>query len=159
MGETRAQPTLLDKKELRLRTTKVRLLRRADVMETERWLHENPNTPKHQWSVVQTRQFLEANQVDTDERTREQFGIPLPPIRFMRDALNQMRLERLQGRTATQTQTKEKEGKDATGARVKKVVKKSTTVDLSEVDSEFMNYRGIALGKKKSAQTAQRKRR
>jgi len=149
---------LLTKKELRLRTTKVRLLRRADIMETERWLHENPNGPKHQWSVVQTRQYMEANQVDTDERIREQYGIPLPPIRFMRDALNQMRQERLSAGSRGQQQGQEDKGESDTK---KKVVAKGRpkSIDLTDINSEFMSYRGIAISKKKAQQTAMRKKR
>jgi hypothetical protein len=149
---------LLTKKELRMRTTKLRLLRRADIMETERWLHENPNSPTHQWSVVQTRQYMEANQVDTDERIREQLGIPLPPIRFMRDALNQIRQERLQAGSTARNAAKAKEDKEGDGP--KKVVKaRAKSIDLTDINSEFMSYRGIAISKKKAQQTAQRKKR
>merc|ERR1712079_712319 len=148
---------LLTKKELRMRTTKLRLLRRADIRETERWLHENPNGPKHQWSVLQTRQYMEANQVDTDERIREQLGIPLPPIRFMRDALNQMRQERLQAGSTGRKAVEAKEDKAAEGKP--KVAKRAKSIDLTDINSEFMSYRGIAISKKKAQQTAMRKKR
>jgi len=155
---------LLTSKELRLRTTKVKLLRRADIMETERWLHEDPNTPKHQWSVVKTRQYMEANQVESDERIREQFGIPLPPIRFMRDALNSMRMERLSkgGASKGQVKQEQQEGDDKEDKPAKAKARSPRAggkIDLSDINTEFMNYRGIAVSKKKQQQAQMRKKR
>jgi len=150
---------LLTKKELRMRTTKVRLLRRADEMETERWLHDNPNSPKHQWSVVKTRQYMDANQVDTDERIREQYGIPLPPIRFMRDALNQMRQERLKAGSRTQQTRAPQDKAESDGKKEVAKAARPKSIDLTDINSEFMSYRGIAISKKKAQETAMRKKR
>merc|ERR1719215_2347044 len=161
LGERKTM-VVLTSKQLRLRTTKVKLLRRADIMETERWLHEDPNTPKHQWSVVKTRQYMEANQVETDERIREQFGIPLPPIRFMRDALNSMRMERLSkgGASKGQVKQEQQDGDDKEDKPAKaKSPRAGGKIDLSDINTEFMTYRGIAVSKKKQQQAQMRKKR
>merc|ERR1740123_2719471 len=151
----RNPPPLLTKRELRKRVTKVKLMRRDDVWSTEFFCFVDPRDDRYQWSVADVKQLMENPDYKPDERVREAAGIPMPPIRMMSKALDDMRGERLQmsSRTAKKEEDAPSEGK-AKGQREKKVKKSSSTVDLSSVDQDFLSWKGIQLSKKQKAQFA-----
>jgi len=147
--QKRNPPPLLTKRELRKRVTKVKLMRRQDLWTTEFWLYIDPRDEKYQFSVQETKRWMESPDYVDEARLRDSLGIPQSPISYTALAMQKIRGERLaaSGRGApaeTSEQTKKQEKKG---------------IDLSNIDTEFLNFKGIQLTKKQKAQAAARKKR
>lgn len=158
----------LTPRALRKRLTKVELFRRQDMEDCEKFLFIDPREDKYQWSVEKTRIFLdqkatEVNEIKTKKLTsREKLNLPPPAICLYTKATERIKtasLADLQKDAADKqkTETKEVDGEGGKGKKGKAVVKpKAATVDLTNVDSEFMAFKGLVQSKKQRAAAAAR---
>lgn len=151
----RNPPPALTPRELRKRTTKILLFRRQDEEMCERHIFIDPRTDKYQWSVDRYRIWLDqqATMVDDIKKkkltSREDVGMPPPAICLYEKAMRELR--------SSSGMTKKEEAKPAEEETDKKKKKeKAKPVDLTNIDSEFMAYKGLTMTKKQKAALAAR---
>lgn len=149
----RHPPPLLTKRELRKRTTKVNLMVREDVWATEFPIYIDPRDEKYQWSLMETKGMMERPDYEDVAQIRAKMGIAMPPYTMTDVGATKLR-ESMSARTSA--------GKDAQGAETEEVDKKGKKkdnkgVDLGDIDSKFMQFKGIKLTKKQQAQFSRRK--
>uniref|UniRef100_A0A7S4RH22 Uncharacterized protein n=1 Tax=Alexandrium monilatum TaxID=311494 RepID=A0A7S4RH22_9DINO len=143
---------VMPNRELMKRKTKVDLMRRIDLWSTEFYVYTDPRDARYQWSLADVKRMQENPENEDEDRLRERMGVPLAPIRMYANALEEMRGERLglskRGAAAADaaSETTEKEQK-----------RPERGVDLSNIDDEFLAFKGIELSKKQKAQRAANK--
>lgn len=156
----RNPPPMLTPRELRKRTTKILLFRRQDEEKCEMHLFIDPRADKYQWSVEKTRIWLDqqATMVDDIKKkkltSREDVGMPPPAICLYEKAMREIRSSSGQKKQEEAKPAKEEEEEKTPG----KKKEKKKAVDLSNIDSEFMAYKGLALSKKQKAAMASRQK-
>jgi len=134
---------VLPKRELRKRVTKVKLMRREDEWVTEVFMHYDPRDKEWQMPIKDVKRMMETPDFQLEDRVRESLGVPLAPIRLYQNALEEMRGERRQASARTADQKTDQEKK-----------KMDKGIDLSNIDEEFLNFKGIELSKKDKAKKA-----
>jgi len=146
---------LLTEKELRKRTFKVQLLRRKDIAACEDAWNYDPREAKYQMDVQEVKRIVETPGYVSVEQEREALGAPMPPFSLMDDALSLIRQERLTGSRREKQPKQEGEGGDDAKARPaqkgKKGVRTTGGVDLSTMDMDFVDFKGIQMTKKELA--------
>lgn len=165
----------LKSKELKQRLEKIAIIRRDDVWATEFPIYVDPRDERYQQSVEETQRQFSQPGFKSQDKIREELGIPLPPFRMCEMALAKMRG---QAPTVTVEKPPEEEAEEGEEEAVvkgkklpawiqarmerKKQLKEEEAqkigVDLSNIDDEFMNLKGIKLSRKaEAARQARRK--
>lgn len=150
----RFPPPMLTLKELRKRTTKVQMLRRQDISACENAWNYDPRDDKHQMSVMDVKRMMETPGYISVEMEREALGAPMPPFTLMDNAMTVIRSERMGGVKRDQPGAGAGGGTDGdkpAGGKGKTTRKKQTGVDLSTIDMDFVNFKGIQMTKKELA--------
>ncbi|CAK9093311.1 unnamed protein product [Durusdinium trenchii] len=155
----RHPPPAMTNKERKRRLLKVKLFRRQDLMECERYIFNDPREDRWQWGLDKTRQYLDEQATLVDEvknkklTSREDLSLPLPPTDLKINAM-----KRMQGTSADMASKEERKKKDEE-AKKKSKDEQPKEQNLEEVDIEFMNYKGLVMTRKQKAQYAQRAQR
>ncbi|CAJ1336506.1 unnamed protein product [Effrenium voratum] len=159
--KARHPPPAMTNKERKRRLLKIDLFRREDLMLTEKYLYNDPRDARWQWDIDKTRQYMDeqATLVDDIKRkkltSREDLNLPLPPTDLKLTAL--AKISRSSAAQASKEQAKKKESEE----KKPKVVKgqKFEDPDLTDVDIDFMNYKGLVMSRRQKAQYALRAQR
>merc|ERR1712187_56271 len=144
----------------------ISLIRREDVWATEFPIYVDPRDERYQQSVEDTQRQLSQPGFKSQDKIREELGIPLPPFRMCELALAQMR-------GTAPTTVAEKPADDEEGEEGEETDKKTTPdwvkarmeykkslkekekeekgVDLGSITDEFMSMKGIKLSRKAEA--------
>lgn len=161
----------MTKSALDRRLLKIKLFRRKDIYDSEMFLYNDPRSEKFQWSIDKTRQWLDEQATLVDDikkkklTRREDLGLPLSPVDLKQRAMQKMRgsSPAMAAKAEAESQAKLQAQQGAAGERpgVKKPVgpkpgAQERPVDLSEIDSEFMAYKGLQMSKKQKAALAAR---
>jgi len=147
----RHPPPLLTLKELRKRLLRVQLLRRKDIAATEEAWNYDPRTEDFQMSVADVKRMMETPGYISIEQEREGLGAPMPPFTLMDDAMQVIRGERMGGIKREQPGKKDDKS-DADSKKGKMKAKgPSEGIDLSNIDMDFVNFKGIQMTKKELA--------
>jgi predicted ribonuclease toxin of YeeF-YezG toxin-antitoxin module len=164
----------LKKTELERRLLKIKLFRRQDEYWNEFFVYNDPRDDRWQWSVAQVRQYLDeqATSVDDIKRlkltSREDVGLPLAPTDQKLRAMQRITVSGMKaaekseqlGQAVTEKKVEEEEKADDK----KKLTRKSKAQkdaeekgpDLTNIDSEFMAYKGLVMTKRQKAAAAAR---
>ncbi|CAE8590559.1 unnamed protein product [Polarella glacialis] len=169
----------MTKSDLTRKLLKIDIFRRKDLAATEFFLFNDPRDDKFQWSVVKTKNYMDEQATLVDDikkrklTTREQLGLGLPPTDLKINAM--MKMRGTSAGQAIKTEMDANKRKAAVSGEVQTVqvqldpaveaamaAKKgapkggSRGPDLSNVDSEFMAFKGLAMTKKQKAAMAAR---
>ncbi|CAE8611315.1 unnamed protein product [Polarella glacialis] len=173
----RNPPPGMTKSELTRRLLKIDIFRRKDLAATEFFLFNDPRDDKFQWSVVKTKNYMDEQATLVDDikkrklTTREQLGLGLPPTDLKLNAM--MKMRGTSAGQAIKTEMDANKRKQAASGEVQTVQLDADVVaamaakkgapkggsrgpDLSNVDSEFMAFKGLAMTKKQKAAMAAR---
>jgi len=147
----RHPPPLLTLKELRKRLLRVQLMRRKDIEACEDAWNYDPRTEDFQMSVADVKKMMETPGYISIEQEREGLGAPMPPFTLMDDAMQVIRGERMGGIKREQPGKKDGKPSEAGSGTGKKPSKGRDAVDLSNIDMDFVNFKGIQMTKKELA--------
>lgn len=154
----------MTEKERKKRLLKIQLFRRQDLMLCEQFLYNDPRDARWQWDVDKTRQFLDEQATLVDDvkkkklTTREDLGLPLPPTDLKLSAMAKIqRSSAAQASKEKEKQEKEKEKSKKPSGKMQQG--KQGEPDLTNVDLDFMNYKGLVMTRRQKAQFAQRAQR
>jgi len=148
----RHPPPLLTLKELRKRLLRVQLLRRKDISATEEAWNYDPRTEDFQMSVADVKRMMETPGYISIEQEREGLGAPMPPFTLMDDAMQIIRGERMGGIKREQPGKKDEgDSSKAKGKGTGKTPPGKDGIDLSNIDMDFVNFKGIQMTKKELA--------
>lgn len=164
----------LKKTELGRRLLKIKLFRREDEYWNEFFVYNDPRDDRWQWSVAQVRQYLDEQATTTDDikrlklTSREDVGLPLAPTDQKLRAMQRITVSGMKAAERSEQMGQVVAEKKAEVAEEKadpkKVVRKSKAQkdaeekgpDLSNIDSEFMAYKGLVMTKRQKAAAAAR---
>lgn len=141
----RFPPPLLSLKEKRKRLDKVMKLRRQDMMACEAAWNYDPRDEKWQLGVVDVKRIVETPGYVSVSAEREALGVPMPPFTLMDNAMAIIRGERMGGVKSAKGQ---EEGSETTTA---KRAPRGKSVDLSQINLDFVGFKGIQMTKKNMA--------
>eukprot|EP00434_Breviolum_minutum_P021519 symbB.v1.2.018990.t1/scaffold1501.1/size122984/2 len=150
----------MTEKERKRRLLKIQLFRRQDLMLCEQFLYNDPRDERWQWDVDKTRQFLDEQATLVDDvkkkklTTREDLGLPLPPTDLKLNAM-----AKIQRSSAVQASKEKSKSEEKTTGKEKTRRGGPQEPDLSNVDIDFMNYKGLVMTRRQKAQFAQRAQR
>eukprot|EP00931_Biecheleriopsis_adriatica_P039709 TRINITY_DN2269_c0_g1_i1.p1 TRINITY_DN2269_c0_g1~~TRINITY_DN2269_c0_g1_i1.p1 ORF type:complete len:268 (-),score=78.67 TRINITY_DN2269_c0_g1_i1:101-904(-) len=151
----------MTKSDLFWRLLKVRLFRRQDEFQAEKFIFNDPRDDKYQWGIDKVRQYLDEqatlqDPIKTKKLTsREDLGLPPPPTDLKLKALGKMRGGNFAAARKSEKQAEE-EKKAEKQPPGKKAARRDEGPDLTMVDAEFMDYKGLVMTKKQKASMAAR---
>eukprot|EP00930_Biecheleria_cincta_P055415 TRINITY_DN41735_c0_g1_i1.p1 TRINITY_DN41735_c0_g1~~TRINITY_DN41735_c0_g1_i1.p1 ORF type:complete len:249 (-),score=61.09 TRINITY_DN41735_c0_g1_i1:180-926(-) len=158
----RNPPPAMGVVRLNRRILKISLFRRQDEFLASQFLINDPRIDRWQWDLDKVRQYMDeqATLVDDVKRrkltTREDIGLPLPPTDLKLSALARAKAKGSLVQ-ASKAAAEDKVKEEAEGKKKKKMSAKAAEdkgPDLSMVDVEFMNYKGLVMTKKQKAAQA-----